>query len=252
MAAVPLGPFVRYVIMGAVGVYENWDTISGVFDRHVESPTTPIFGQYVQHIFEMKDSSGAFATRERGLTGTHWINTTGGDLDTTWTSADYALVETGFQNYWTSLALYVGNEVRLVEHRWYPFGPGVHPPSAPSRVTTLGSPIAGSSGVGSPHQVAVNLTFRTPLRRHWGRMCLPYFGGSFAAGGVLSSATVDAYANGGSTYIKSGNANGLSPVIWDRVRGSALGVTAVECDSIPDIQRRRRSRTTSYRKVLTA
>jgi hypothetical protein len=98
VSSVALGPFVRFVVVTAGAVYANWDTIKGLVDRWVEDATKPVFGMYVQHVFEMKNQSGVFDPKERGLCGVHWINTTGGDLDVTWTSADFALVETGFQN----------------------------------------------------------------------------------------------------------------------------------------------------------
>jgi hypothetical protein len=243
--------------MAAATAYSNWGTISGLFSRAVTDAPGPIYGYYVQHIFQMKDQSGAFSDRERGLTGVHWMNTTGGDLDVTWTAADFALVEAGFGTLWSSLAAYIPDEVRLVEHRWYAYGPGVVAtranPQPPARVTAV-TPTAGSVVTRFPHQVAETITFQTTLRRHWGRMYIPVAatGTSITPGGEWGTTMVDAFANAGSAYIKSGNANGLTPVIWDRVHKVALGITAVEADSVPDIIRRRRPRGTTYRKTLTA
>jgi hypothetical protein len=254
VAIVPLGPFVRFLITAGYAAYANWDTIHGQFDRAEEQPTEPIYGMYVQHVFQQKDSAGSFSDKERGMVGVHWINSTGGDLDVSWTTADYALIETGFQTLWTSLGGLFPNEVRLVEHRWYPFGPGVHAPNPPVRVTTIGSPLTGTGTTILPHQIASTLTFRTALRRHWGRIYLPVYpvAANIVAGGQLSATAVDTLAAAGSTYLKCGNANGLVPVVWDRNRHSAMGITAVEADSVPDIIRRRRSRVTSYKKILTA
>jgi hypothetical protein len=155
---------------------------------------------------------------------------------------------------WTSLGGIIPNEVRLVEHRWYAFGPGVVPPNPPSRVTTIAVPKQGTGTTIPPHQIASTLTFRTALRRHWGRIYLPAFAvaANVTAGGQLSATMVDTLAAAGSTYLKSGNANGLVPCVWDRNRKVAFGITAVECDSVPDIIRRRRSRVTNYKKILVA
>lgn len=252
MSAVPIGPFVRFALIVATTAYSNWDTISAQFDRHVENPTSPIFGYYVQHIWQMKDQSGTFSDKERAMCGVHWINTTGGDPDYTWTSADYALIESGFQTLFTSLAGNMSTDHKLVEHRWYAFGPGVFPPNPPSRITTIASPIAGSGTQIWPHQAAETLTFRTPLRKHWGRIYLPLgTTGMGNPGGQYAQAVVDSFAAAGSTYLKSGTANGLTPVVWDRLRKSALGVTAIEADSVPDIIRRRRPRQAFYKKILT-
>lgn len=253
MAAVAIGPFVRFAVAGGAIAYQNWDTIRATFDRVKEDVPGPILGYYVQHVFEAMDSSGTFSTRERGMCGVHWLNSTGGDPDTTWTSADYALVEAGFATLWSTIAARLSTDVRLVEHRWYAFGPGVTPPNPPSRVTTLGTPSVGTGGVSTPHQTACTITFRTGLRRHWGRIYLPVWSNSWnSAGGTLSTANVDIIAAAGSAYVKSGVANGLTPCVYDRTRHVALGITAVECDSVPDIIRRRRTRTTNYRKILTS
>lgn len=250
MAAVPLGPFVRFILFAATGVYQNWDTISGVFDRHVEAPTSPIFGYYVQNLFEMQDAASAFTTRERGMFGVHYINTTGGDLDTTWVTADYAAVESAVQTMWTANAARFSTQVRLVEHRWYAFGPGVNPPNPPIRVTTLGSPIVGTGTISAPHQTATTATFRTALRRHWGRIYLPTFTPSLGAGGQTTQAICDNIAISVATMIKTPNTSqGIVPVVYDRNRHAALGVTAVEVDSVPDIIRRRRPRNPAFKSV---
>jgi hypothetical protein len=254
VSAVAIGPFVRFAIMASSAVYANWDTIRSQFDRAVENEVRPIYGYYVQHIWQQKDSGGAFTDKERAMVGVHWMNTTGGDLDVTWTSADFALVEAGFQAYWTSLGSMIQDECRLVEHRWYSYGPGVVKPNPPARITTIATPLQGTGTAKAPHQIASTLTLRTPLRRHWGRIYMPVFAvaASASAGGQLTAGAVDLLATGGSTYIKSGLANGLTPCVWDRNRHVALGVTSVESDSVPDIIRRRRSRVTAYRKILTA
>lgn len=253
VATVPLGPFVRFVIFTATGIYSNWDTISGLFDRHVENATAPIYGYYCQHVFEGKDVSATFSTRERGLFGMHYVNSTGGDLDTTWTTADYTAVEAAVQAFWTANASNISADWRLVEHRWYPFGPAVVPPNPPVRVTTLGTPIVGSGGNGVAHQLASTVTFRTALRRHWGRIYIPFSGMQGFFGGQGPDATVDALANSARTMITGpATSQGVMPVIWDRNRKVALGITAIEADGIPDIVRRRRPRTPHYKKILTS
>src|SRR3954453_8015350 len=236
----------------AVG-FENWSTSAGLFDRAVTDATPPVYGYYVQHVWQQKDTAGTFSDKERAMTGVHWINTTGGDLDTTWTNEDFALIEAGFQAMWTTLGGFITTDNRLVEHRWYAFGPGVHSPNPPFRVTTVaGSPAGVGTGVNA-HQLAGTITFRTPLRRHWGRMYLPLANASsFSAGGTFSPAMVSTFANAGATYVKSGNANGLAPVVWDRNRKVALGITAVEAASIPDIITRRRQRAMNARTVVTS
>lgn len=253
MATVPLSAFVRFAIMTGTAVFTNWDTISGLFDRHVENPTAPIFGYMSQHVFEMADTGLVFTPRERGLTTIHWINTTGGDLDTTWIAADYAAVESAVATMWTALSSYIGQDFRLVEHRWYAYGPGVVKPNPPSRVTTLGTPIVGGGALGAAHQMAETVTLRTPLRRHWGRFYLPISSKSLGVGGQFLTAGVDAIHSAARTMLLApGTAQGIYPVVYDRARHVALGVTAIEADSVPDVIRRRRPRTVMYKKIATA
>lgn len=210
-------------------------------------------GYYSQHIFEMKNASGAFTSRERGLFGVHWINLTAGEVDTTWIDADFASVESAVQTFWTTDAARVPIDFRLVEHRWYPYGVSVLPPTPAARVTTLGSPIAGTGSVQSPHQLATTVTLRTGLRRHWGRIYMPLSAGVLSSGGVLSSAEVDGVATAARTmFMVTPSAQGIVPVVYDRNRKLAFGVTAVEVDSVPDIVRRRRPRDTGYRKIFTS
>lgn len=237
--------------MGAAAVYSNWDTISGQFQRAVEAPDRPLLGYYAQHVFRFKDGTGVFSDKERGLFGVHYINTTGGDLDVTWTTADFAAVESAIQAYWISLAAWMTQDVQLVEHRWYGFGPGVFKPNPPIRVQAIAGTPAGSATGLEPHQIGETCTFRTPLRRHWGRIYLPLTKCVGDNGGQIGTGTVDAVANGMRTAVTSMNTSqGILPVVYDRVRGSALGITAFEADSIPDVQRRRRPRTPNYRKII--
>ena|SRR5436190_9597582 len=223
------------------------------FAEAVDSTDVVKFGYYVQNIFEMKNSSGAFTTRERGLFGVHFINNTSGSLDTTWTTADFLAGETAMQSVWAAMTSYMPSDFRLVEHRWYAFGPGVVKPNPPVRITTIGSPVAGSSGTGSPHQLASTVTLRTPLRRHWGRVYLPLAAGALSTGGQLSSTTVDSISAGvRSAFTTAESSAGISPVVYDRARKLALSVTALEVDSNPDIIRRRRPRDTGYKKIFTS
>jgi hypothetical protein len=257
MSTVAIGPFVRFAIMAAAAVYENWDTISGQFDRAVTDAAGPDYGRYCQHVFEMNDGTGTFSVRERGMYGVHYINITGGDLDRTWTTADFTAVETAQANMWTALSSRISTGCRLVEHRWYKFGPGIHGtrsnPNPPVRVTTLATPIAGSGSGAWAHQVGSTVTFRTPIRRHWGRVYLPIYTGVLGTNGQVSSTSVDAIAAAARTaFMVDPAAQGIAPVVWDRNRHSALGVTALEVDSVPDIVRRRRPRVAAYKVVSTS
>lgn len=248
-----LATFVRFRLSFDAGSDPAHASTSSQFDEDQINTATPSWGQYVQNLFDMKDQNGLYGTRERGLFGIHWINTTGGALDTTWTTADYTAVESAVQAFWTALSGRISTDFRLSEHRWYSFGPGVTKPNPPSRTTVLGTPIVGASSALYPHQVSSTVTLRTSLRRHWGRFYVPATGMFGFAGGVGSSTTVDEFAGAARTMLTSpGTSQGVVPVVWDRNRHRAYGVTAIEADSIPDIIRRRRIRTANYKRVYTS
>jgi hypothetical protein len=222
--------------------------------EEVQSATAGVpFGYYLQIIFEMKNASGAFTTRERGLFGLHYVNTTSGSLDTSWTTADYTAVESAWDTFFTGQAGNISTDVRLVEYRWYAFGANVVSPNPPARVLTKGTPIVGTATGDFVHQVAWTVTLRTALRRHWGRIYVPWKNNLGLTGGQTSSASVDSLAAAARTALLAAEtAQGVVPVIWDRNRKLAFTVTAIEMDSVPDIIRRRRPRDTSYKKIYTA
>lgn len=248
-----LATFVRFRLWFEAGSDSAHASTASQFTDDINALATPIWGQYQQNVFEMKDSTGTYTVRERGMCGLHWINTTSGSLDATWTSADFAAAESAFTTFWTAVSAMIPNDVRLIEQRWYPFGPGVVKPNPPSRVTAV-SPMQGSFGTASvAHQLASTVTLRTALRRHWGRFYMPLGGAVNATGGTIDSSNCDTIANAARTLLTGpGTAQGVVPVVWDKVHHRAYGVTAIEVDSVPDIIRRRRARTTNYRKIISS
>jgi hypothetical protein len=252
VATVAIGPFVRFLIAAGAAAFSNWDSIQGLFQRVQEYPETPVFGMHLHNVFEMKDNAGAFALRERGLFGIHLINVTGGDLDVTWTTTDFSDTESRIKAQWNAMGGLIGSDCRLVEHRWYRFGPGIQPPNPPIRTTNVTTATGTGSPV-APHQTATTVTLRTPLRRHWGRFYLPVHSPGTLTGGQLSTANVDSIASlWRDMFVGAAGLTGVTPVVYDRARRAMMGVTEIEVDSNLDIQRRRRPRTTNYKRIYTA
>lgn len=248
-----LASYVRFLLKFDAGSGSLSDAETGQFtEQRTISGSAPL-GYYSQHIFEMQNYSGAWTTRERGMFGIHWINLTAGEVDTTWVAADFASVESAVQAFWTSDAAAISNDCRLVEHRWYAFGADVLEPNPAARVTTLATPLVGTSTGAWVRQVASTLTLRTALRKHWGRIYFPISSSMFDNNGQMTSGNVDGLAADARTmFTVTPAAQGVIPVVYDRVRKLAFGVTAIEVDSVPDIQRRRRPRDTGYKKIYTS
>lgn len=249
MAAVPLSWLARWLLITGVTAVTHWDTIEGLLDSFRElGETPPDWGRYSMFKFGMRIASGD-AYPEKAMYGCHWVNLTSGELDHTWTTSDFTTVENAMSFFWGAQASKLNTETRLEEVRWYRFGPGIFPPNPPVRIYAYPTPPVGAGGT-APHQVASTVTLRTALRRHWGRFYLPVSAGMFTgAGGQLTSANVDSIAGSVDTLFDTTSAAGIVPVVWDRNRRIAASVTAYEVDSIPDIIRRRRVKTPTYRNI---
>jgi hypothetical protein len=248
-----LATFTRFRLSFDFNLDASHGSTTGQFVEDQQRSETPIWGYYSQNVFEMQDATGTFTSKERGLFGIHWINTTGGALDTTWIAADFAAAESAIQTFWTALSSLIAFDCRFVEHRWYPYGPAVVPPNPPTRITTLGTPLVGTPSPRGIHQQACTVTFRTALRRHWGRIYLPLWGVTLGSGATLTSGNADTIANAARTLATApGTAQGIVPVVWNRNAKVAYGITDIEVDNVLDVVRRRRTRTTTYKKILSA
>jgi hypothetical protein len=248
-----LASFVRFKVDFAAGSGSLSPAEVGQFTETRSASSASPVGYYSQHLFEMKNYGGSFIARERGMFGIHWINLTGGELDQTWVTADYTAVESAVEAFWSSQAAKISTGCQLVEHRWYGYGAGVVAPNPPSRVQTLATPLAGTGTGAWVRQVASTITLRTALRRHWGRLYVPINSDQFITNGQLSSSFTDAIAAAARTMLMvSPSTQGVVPAVYDRQRHIVFGVTAVEVDSVPDIQRRRRPRDSGYKKIYTS
>jgi hypothetical protein len=251
MSALPIGPFVRFLIYAASALWANWDSVSRLFARADEQGDA-LYGYRMHMLWEIRTQTSGWTGTERGESSIAFINVTSDHLDTTWTTGDFTAVENACNTFVTAIASYLSSDFRLIGYRWYAFGPGITSPNPVYREFLLGTPIAGTNNVYA-HQMASTVTLRTALRKHWGRFYLPVSAGKAGQGGQIASADVDAIAAAAQTFLHaSWTSNGILPVVWDRTRHSAFGCTSIEVDSVPDVIRRRRPQTTNYRKVITA
>jgi hypothetical protein len=204
----------------------------------------------VQIGLQFQDSNGAWSPREAGMFGIHFVNTTSNALDVTWTDTDFGAVEASLMGALIAIAPKCPSDVLFYQFRWYAYGPGITAPNPPVRITNLTTPIQGTTGPGA-HQVGGNITLETGLRRHWGRFNLPVTNLYRNAGGQMDVGDLDVLlGTWHDVFDTIFTASGILPVVWDRQRHSAFGVTAVRMDSTPDIQRRRRTRSSHVRKSL--
>src|SRR5262245_9652280 len=171
-----------------------------------------------------------------------WLNMTSGSPDDTWTTADYTTLETAMDAWFTTVKVYVHTGIRLTTYNWYRVGIGAPVPNPAIRQVVKGTAIAGTyASTPNPPQVASSVTFRTAVRRSWGRTYLPFSSNSsLTAAGRLSSGTVDNIAGATNTMVSTGASNDFYLVVYSKHLSAALNVEKVECDDVTDIIRRRR------------
>lgn len=188
------------------------------------------------------------------------VNVTSDELDTTWTSGDYAAVAARYATFRTAITAKVSADCTWKELRAYRMQfatvPDVKRPFADSGPPTYVAALSGSgSGSASmPYQVAPTVTFRTPWAKHWGRAYLPTPSyPDIGQYGRLASAYLAAVQPAVKTLLGGLHDDGFYPVVPvgqvdKQPFHGLLGISAVVMDDVPDIQRRRRPRQVSVRQ----
>lgn len=205
----------------------------------------------------------------------HVAKLTAGVLDTNWLTADYTSIEAKLDTWWTAIKPYIANTTELIEYRWYKDGPTQSPadrapgPANPAVRTTARTSF-GTGTVASgllPPEVAISVTFRTVLRKRWGRVYLPppipfpsYT--VITNEGRINSTHCDNMRAAMVTMLNAIRAAGYLPVVWSRGRSSHLAkdgstiaahtatayeITSVQVDNLFDTIRSRRYAGPTYR-----
>lgn len=206
----------------------------------------------------------------------HFAKLTGGVADANWLTADYTAVEARIDTLMTTLKTYLPSFSTFVEMRWFKDGPTQSPadgapgPANPAvRVTARALAMTGALPV-LPPQTSCSVTFKTALRKRWGRVFLPAFVVT-AAAAVLTSegrvATTTQAAMRGIfvTFFNGCRADAHLPVVWSRERSAHLDskgneiphhdptayeITAVQVDNLYDVVRSRRYSGPTSRDVV--
>jgi len=157
--------------------------------------------------------------------------------------------------FWSACAPFLHNTHKLREVKWYDLSN-----TAPHKTTFIESIKTGtapgtpgsSGGLFLPPQVAVSVTLKTNLRKHWGRFYLPGLTGTQLDDnghrGALLPATCDAIAAAAATLCQQ--TNGPTVIVWSQTAGSATFIDHVQVDDVIDVIRRRRMKVATYKKAL--
>lgn len=177
-----------------------------------------------------------------------FMNITGGEPDDTWTTADFTSLETRLGTWWTSQKTISPSYVRLYRIAWHRVGPGVVKPNPAVRILDM-TPVPGTDATGTAvPQIASTITFRTGVRRSWGRTYLPIGGGQYGTG-RLSVGNADFIVATAKTLRDGAAGDDFLMGVTSYALSSFLGIEALECDTTLDIVRRRRWKHTTYRKI---
>ena len=218
------------------------------------------------------------------LWGVDIINLTSSNIDSSWTSADFATVETAANELWSVLQSHMASHHTLVERAYYmrAFNPDV-PWGEPvpfmvidpitgkseeiNRFTRGGPPVfrqafnqpGNANPSGAPYQAAMSVTLKTATRKHWGRLYLPGLAGGATPGSIgrFSTTSCQTIANAFAEYASDLSANDFYLTVTTtqhekKYAAAHNSVTDIQVDDIPDVIRRRRPRQAANRSIGVA
>jgi hypothetical protein len=250
----PLPPWARAIL--------NYGPIIGGFlwgllDHEASVPETKEWRRCVCHVQNL--ATGAVAADD-AYVSFDLANITGGDVDSTWSTADYTTCEGLLDTFWTAAKTNMMAYGKLVEYRWYSrwFNPVTESKpfanSGPPQRVTVKS-IVGSDVSNGPSQMSMTVTEKTAWPKHWGRIYMPFYGPNFYVGNHYTNTGVDTLCGlvntlyGGLMSAEFFPCVPVTQVDKDPAR-ALLTVNKVVVDNVPDVVRRRRPRSTTYRKTL--
>lgn len=188
-------------------------------------------------------------------------NITNGDIDSTWTQADYDTVVGVFATMVAQMAPLVIPRMWCESVSAYvmAFNPYGNPkPFAQSGSPEITVPIGvtGSAGGNAAPQTSCTVTEETPSRKNWGRFYLPAVGGgAFDTAGRISNANVDALAQNVHDQYETLMGAQFFPVVpvtsVDKQPIRALQtVSGIRVDNVADVHRSRRHKRQTHRAIL--
>lgn len=240
------------------GIAEGLTFADALFTYGVDRDPTTTEWRRLQCVFNRATPTGT--SEDKAICTFDLLNITGGAVDNTWITSDYTTAESKFDTFWTALIAGLSPKLTLSQYRWYKMAftaPGTTGPSGPKayvdsvlpeRITAKSITGTGTGTQQVPFQVAMTVTEKTALPKHWGRFYIPNPGMTMfdAFGRIANPAFVATPA--GVLYAALADAE-LYAVVPSAAHRSLLGVTSIQVDDVPDVQRRRRPKQTVSRIV---
>lgn len=157
----------------------------------------------------------------------------------------------------TALAALMSTQWTLAEYVWHerrashPAAEGGGEKPGPAIRRTAKSTVGTDAGGRLPDQIACTCTFKTPSRKHWGRVYLPGFAKSTVDGtyGRFNNGGCDIVAAAFNAFATSLDGAGYRLGVWSYQKQAFMDVDQVQVDNVVDVQRRRRAKQRSYVKT---
>lgn len=176
--------------------------------------------------------------------------------------AELAAREAALDVFCTGLMLYLSADYKLVEYAWHHVtenSPRTDDPGhrgqkmGPADRITVKSIAGSASGTDLPQQVSQTITLRTVSRRHWGRLYIPAPTTTALQGayGRWTSAFADDLATIFNNLHNTWQDAGYQVGVWSQLHPAFMTPKQIETDDVVDVIRRRRSKQTGYRKILS-
>jgi hypothetical protein len=178
---------------------------------------------------------------------------TGGAADSTELSdSQKAAREGDLTTMLTTLQSLMASSVHKLSYRWHEIGCDIARPGPATRVAAATLSGTDSANARLPDQVALDTTFRTCSRKHWGRNYWPGWTlGAFITSGYghCKATTVDTLALAVRTMVNAAETATTPVQVWSQQYRGFLAIKELDVDDTFDIIRRRRPKFPSYRKV---
>lgn len=249
----PLTSYIRFrLLWGAV----DWQNGTGNPYSAAQTASAPSAaagsgGIGVRRVVATIDRTGILVGSDPAEVHFDFLNFTSGAPDDTWITSDYTTLEGYLNTFFNAVKIYGLSGSKVTQYAWYRVGSGVTSPNPAERTLVLGTPISMTGTAGPlPPQAACSITFRTAVRKSWGRTYLPIGGATLNGDETIPTATVDAIANATNALVTSAAGSDFALVVTSLHLNASLNVEHVEVDNLVDVIRRRRWKSATYKKII--
>lgn len=201
------------------------------------------------------DRSALRANEDVAIFTCHWRGVAAGTPDD-WITMDHAARQNAtnkLRTFLDAIKAGIDGKFKFDRVRWYavpdsgPAGPAIE--EIPFTPVVTGTAAGGCL----PPQIACSVTFRTAVRKNWGRFYIPGLGmNTVGTDGALTSTWSDAIATAAAVLTHRGASNTETLTVWSPTEQTRHDPQQVVVDDVLDVIRSRRFSSTLRRKIVAA